>query len=88
MRVTAYFFAGLERAGPIVTAIQFGTSDVTTLARPCQSIKPQPPDASTAPFEASRTAPEVPTEAIFGTFPCKNAKVAYITFIRLAAVPC
>jgi hypothetical protein len=40
MRVTAYFFAGLEQAGLFVTAIQFGGSDVTTLARLCQSIKP------------------------------------------------
>ncbi len=37
--MTAYFFAGLEQAVPLVTAIQFGRSDVTTLARPCQSIK-------------------------------------------------
>ena len=40
MRATAYFFASLEQAGLLVTAIQLGRSDVTTLARTCQSIKP------------------------------------------------
>jgi hypothetical protein len=44
--------------------------------------------ASTGPFEASRTAPEVPAETISAPLPCKNAKVVYIRIIRLAAVPC
>ena len=38
--MTAYFFASLEQAGLLVTAIQLGKSDVTTRARTCQSIKP------------------------------------------------
>jgi len=40
VRVRAYFHAGLEQADLFVTAIQFDRSDVTTLALPCQSIKP------------------------------------------------
>jgi hypothetical protein len=39
MRATAYFFVVLEQAGLLVTAIRFDSKDVTTLARPCQSIK-------------------------------------------------
>ena len=58
MRVTAYLFAGLEQAVLFVTAIQFSISDVTTLARPCQSIKPS--HTVTGPFEAARLAPKVP----------------------------
>jgi hypothetical protein len=41
MRVKAYFFAGLEQAGLFVTTtIRSGVRDVTTLTRPCQSIRP------------------------------------------------
>jgi hypothetical protein len=40
MRVTAYFFAGIEQAGLFVTAIQFGRSDVTTLAGALSIDKP------------------------------------------------
>jgi hypothetical protein len=40
MGVTAYFFAGLEQADLLVTAIRFDAGDVITLTPPCQSIKP------------------------------------------------
>ncbi|WP_271597505.1 MULTISPECIES: hypothetical protein [unclassified Bradyrhizobium] len=39
MRATADVFAGLERAGLRVTAMRFSGDDVTTPARPSQSIK-------------------------------------------------
>lgn len=39
MSATAHIVAELERADLLVTAVQFGGNDVTTLARRCQSLK-------------------------------------------------
>ena len=86
MRVTAYFFAGLEQADLLVTAIQFGRSDVTTLARPCQSIKLLSHlDGS---IRSCSTGTKCAPLKQIASLPCKNAKAMYIKSIRLAAVPC
>ena len=84
MRATAYFFAGLEQAGLLVTAIRFGSKDVTTLARPCQSIKRfSHLDRS---IRSCSTGTKCDPLKQIGSFPCKKAKAIYLRFTRRPAL--
>lgn len=80
-------FAGLERAGLLVTAMRFSADEVTTAAWLSQSTKGSR-DRLDPFFELLSNDAKSSRRKQIGCLSCKIPNVVYMCTTRLAAVPC